>query len=222
MQYERVVKRNLPPFTAVQLNLLSQNLLAPEVLAGHRMDLNRPFGNGRDGDGANNDNQGAIDDADENDVNGVVDDPLEVDVFVGNGMDDNADGVVDDPNEPDVTSRRQRFARDLYVLMMLLVDEDYRVERDPSCANDLLLLHQIKDQTGGTAEEAELELARKLTARRIAQWAINCTDFRDADAIMTRLNMTTIHLMGGMLTRIQALTRDHQGAWYGGQSGRSS
>jgi hypothetical protein len=240
MQYERT-KRGKPLLLPAELNVLSQNLLAPEVLAGHRMDLNRPFGNGLDGNSLDDNYNGVIDDADEKDVNGVVDEPGEGFSGIGNRKDDNGDEVVDEPgevgdqlwnpNDPkrsltltalaqtggvpfdytngidvngdsnnrdydndndtdkvdfqiakklDAQLARQLYARHLYVLMMLLMDENYQVERDLSCANDQFLFNKIK--RNGLSEE---QLARKLTARRIAQWAINCADFRDADAIMT-------------------------------------
>src|SRR5690606_7033766 len=60
------VERGLPPFNfnnpdaVAELNNISSQLLPPEVLAGYKMDLNRPFGDGRDNNG-----------------NGVVDEPLE-------------------------------------------------------------------------------------------------------------------------------------------------
>lgn len=59
-------------------------LLAPELLAGRRMDLNRPWGDGRDnGDGVDNNGNGLIDEREEyldgTDpfMNGVVDEPQE-------------------------------------------------------------------------------------------------------------------------------------------------
>jgi hypothetical protein len=57
-------------------------LLAPEVLAGRKMNLNRPFGDGKDsGDGRDGNSSGAIDDAAEIGtdpfMNGVVDEPGE-------------------------------------------------------------------------------------------------------------------------------------------------
>ena len=188
IQYERF-RQDLPLLTSdSQFDSLSQNLLAPEVLAGHRMDLNRPFGNGQDDNG-----------------NGVVDDPGEAGEHLWNPNDpggssrlnaassqprlaalaqtggvpfDYTNGVTVNGNPTQLA--RQLYARHLYVLMMLLVDENYMVERDLSCANDEFWLNKIKRD--GDSEES---LRRKLTARRIAQWAINCVDFRDADAIMT-------------------------------------
>src|SRR5258708_30807168 len=64
---------------------VASDLLAPEVIAGKKMDLNRPFGNGRDDNG-----------------DGVVDDPLEAgEPFLdinGNGrMDFNSSGVALEP-----------------------------------------------------------------------------------------------------------------------------
>ena len=58
------------------------------------------------------------------------------------------------------------YARHLYCLMTLLMDANFT---------------NPYPRTGSEAE------ARELTARRIAQWAINTADFRDADAIMTPL-----------------------------------
>ncbi|MCH2119003.1 MAG: hypothetical protein MK161_15025, partial [Pirellulales bacterium] len=193
IQYERF-RQNLSLRTSSeldsQLDSLSQILLAPEVLAGHRMDLNRPFGNGQDDNG-----------------NGVVDDPGEVGERLWNPNNpggssrlnaassqprlaalaqtggvpfDYTNGVTVNGNPGNPELARQLYARHLYVLMMLLVDENYMVERDLSCANDEFWLNKIKRD--GDSEES---LRRKLTARRIAQWAINCVDFRDADAIMT-------------------------------------
>ena len=141
-------------------------LLPGELVAGLRMDLNRPFGNGRD------DNN-----------NGVVDEPLEADPttpeyvwFSPRGpvapgtpaaisnfslirFDHNNDGVytVDDMRA------RQLFARHLYVLMQLL--------RPPGVQLDF-------DGIPGNNTPAE-------TARGLAQWAVNVVDFRDRDSIMT-------------------------------------
>ena len=138
-------------------------MLPPELVAGCRMDLNRPFGNGRDDDG-----------------NHVVDEPLEDETTNGqwtstmnvpsgyystaiqgnltNGMDLNADGAIDATDKQMV---RQLYARYLYVLMMLLRNN---VEID------------FNGDSNTSTEE---------TARGIAQWAVNVADFRDSDSIMT-------------------------------------
>ncbi len=212
------------------------DLIAPEVIGGNRMDLNRPFGDGRDNNG-----------------DGVVDDPLEAgDPFLdinGNGKRD--DGTGGTPIEPfidldgngsytppgdhlwsDLTANgtlgeqigfdytngqaerlhikvvqalntavrggvrnlesqgRQVFARQLYCLMLLLVDENYIAPWDE---NDPQLMtwmdSERKKLTSATpamsAPEADYIVKRKLTCRMIAQWAVNCVDMRDADVIMT-------------------------------------
>ena len=164
------------PFTGTTPNQLDRQLrllLAPEIRQGKKFDINRPFGNGID------DNN-----------NGTVDEPAEL------WSDDNNNGQLDandsfnqerysmgrygtvlstsllgDPNyaAPSPANNalnpyfsRQRFARYLFCLAMLALDENFRI------------------QTGdGTPVD------QRLTARRIAQWAINVVDFRDSDAVMT-------------------------------------
>jgi hypothetical protein len=222
------------------------DLLAPEVLAGKRMDLNRPFGNGKDDNG-----------------DGVVDDPLEAgEPFLdinGNGkmdyntsgvpiepfIDMNGNGKYDAPGDilwPELgptavggngtlaeqitfdytnghaepisvkvqnamvaalkpvnggvrnleSQGRQLYARHLYCLMLLLMDENYIApwdENDPQIAtfmvNERNKLINTALKPPLTIQEADLIVKRKLTCRMIAQWAVNCVDMRDADAIMT-------------------------------------
>jgi hypothetical protein len=256
---------------------LMNGILAPEVIAGKRMDLNRPFGDGRDAsDGIDNDGMNGVDDPGELNypfgstnrdpyMNGIVDDPLEcgepfLDVN-GNGKWDSGEPFIDtitdemvsgsspgdhtgeydgprdemwrelapvptgsgalgeriafdytnghgEPIHPDVATAgsfpatavvrnldsqgRQLYARQLYCLMLLLVDEGYAELPDaPSLGGDnvnlewfLEILGERNGNSPPTAPDIELAV-RKLTARRIAQWAINSVDFRDADAIMT-------------------------------------
>ncbi len=236
---------------AAQINTIIQQLLAPDLLAGKRLDLNRPFGDGRD-----------------NNVNGVVDDPLEAgEPFLdvnGNGKCDpgepfiNLDGSLDASNDPSYTlpldqlwadltatgtltepiafdytngigypvhiavtnslgiapnlapnvmvrnlesQGRQLYARHLYCLMLTLVDENYIApwdENDPQI-KELLDKNDAKSQLSviraalqalptpppDPEQEARRIVLRKLTCRAIAQWAVNCVDMRDADAIMT-------------------------------------
>ena len=73
---------------------LAQSLLAPELIAGQRMDLNRPFGDGRDnGDGVDNDGDNVVDETNEDfDNDGIVD-------KLGEGGDPYMNGQVDDPLE---------------------------------------------------------------------------------------------------------------------------
>ncbi len=141
-------------------------MLAPELVAGLRMDVNRPFGNGRD------DNN-----------NNIVDEPLEmpesaywnttnmsvparfttspVPTNPVNGIDVNNNNLGDDN-----ALARQLYARHLYILMMLLKDENFQID------------YNGDGFAGSTADQVE-------TAYAIAQWAVNVVDFRDRDSIMT-------------------------------------
>ena len=96
-----------------------KDLLPPEMLAGRKMDLNRPLGNGRDDNG-----------------NGVVDEPGEG-VYPGSPEQLALYRRPGDPpvavpfsydtdgNPGDSLMARQLHARHLYVLLMLLADTDY-------------------------------------------------------------------------------------------------
>ena len=175
-------------------------LLSLDLLAGLKMDVNRAFGNGRDdnnnnvideeeeaspainrldddGDGtidANDDPTQGIDERDPDDPDLYIEPLLQADaawnqvLLAGNAprfdhtnsQDYNGDGVV---NDWDRILVRQMYARHLYVLAMMLID-----------------LREMDNSTGQTGLAA-----RQITARRIAQWAINVVDFRDRDSIMT-------------------------------------
>ncbi|MHB1035795.1 MAG: hypothetical protein ACYC0Y_14235 [Pirellulales bacterium] len=150
---------------ALALDQSRYSLLPAEMLAGLRMDIDRPFGNGRDDNG-----------------NGVVDEPEEAGLekawhdieFAGTGSDVPAAGafrnVPFDHNNDGVQDMndlfaRQAYARHLYVLLMLLKDAGYI---EPNF------------EPGVTGVERQ-----RRTAQRLAQYAVNVVDFRDADAIMT-------------------------------------
>ncbi len=250
------IERGINPYnfnhveSVAQLNAISEQLLPPEVLAGYKMDLNRPFGDGRDnngngivdepieagepyldennngrwdvgekfvdldGDGqyyADKDEDGNIDvldiDGDGN-FEPVVDNlwaaqlgtPALVDNAMGKDVsgrlfvDLDSNGVFD-PNETlrdDKHLARQLYARHLYVLMLLLTDEEYVAPynmANPQVRRYLRLKgEELRNATGSiyaTQGEAELAAQRKYTCRQMAQWAVNCVDFRDSDACMT-------------------------------------
>ena len=83
--------------------------------------------------------------------------------------------------------------------MLLLVDENYvapweSIFTDPTTGKetiepDLKMWMDTKRNeltaAGVSAAQADFIVKRKLTCRMIAQWAINCVDARDSDAIMT-------------------------------------
>ncbi|MCA9099964.1 MAG: hypothetical protein KDA63_02375 [Planctomycetales bacterium] len=156
-------------------------LLAPELLAGLRMDINRPFGNARDDSPLLGGYSGR----------GIVDEPREASRELGNGVqtlwnyanyqdlrtaaDPENDGLPP-VSRSDLNSIstvvgdtaymyesgirvRQYFARQLYVLARLVLDQEYQ-------------------QLASAVGNAE-------AARRFAQWAVNVVDYRDADSIMT-------------------------------------
>ena len=152
-------------------------LMVPrEIRDGRRMDINRWLGNGRDDTLTSN--TGLVD---------VVDEPFDTPADQPQPFWNDpssplaAQGrlTVDDPHynspNPPIDNRnnpwfsRQQYARHLYCLAMLLLDS----------------------QNGGDGQAFTLPSTdgnvnrSKLTAHRIAQWAINTVDFRDPDAIMT-------------------------------------
>ena len=174
-------------------------LLALDVLAGMRMDLNRPFGNGYDDDG-----NGVIDEPAERLVLGANDqfemfktstaalatsttrfdhdnDGSEYRDYTGDGTIDSADDAdallehkESAPTHDKIYMVRQAYARHLYVLMLALVDQDWYPVWDEVIARQM--------DSGGSPTNQQIYEAR---ARAIAQWAINVVDFRDADSVMT-------------------------------------
>ncbi|MDX1947000.1 MAG: hypothetical protein SFU86_16475 [Pirellulaceae bacterium] len=79
---------------------------------------------------------------------------------------------VDNDNDVDRVDRalaRQLYARHLFCLAMLFINPNFQPKVHPSEAGTL----------DGTPQN------HNLFVRRLAQWAINAVDFRDADSIMT-------------------------------------
>ncbi len=140
-----------------------------------KLDLNKSFGNGRDGSS-----------------DGQIDEPFELGRTVGTYAENisypnQADtqhlmadfgfqysgtaaipGVTPDEKRVYVTSldSRKVFARQLYCLAQLIVAPDYPF--------------------AGVSQSDGLALYQARRARELAQWAINVVDFRDNDAAMTR------------------------------------
>lgn len=154
--------------TAGTLDGYLRHLCPPELMANLRMDLNRPFGDGKD-----DNNNDEVDEPGEADVKGTPEDQVvlqlpsggtvSVKMHLARGADvnnDNKSDIYDD------LLARQLYARQLFILAMLLRDPNYV---EPSIVEGDLSRDQLED----------------LTVRRLAQWAVNVVDFRDPDAIMT-------------------------------------
>jgi hypothetical protein len=148
---------------AGQVRTMVTELLPPEILAGRKMDLNRAFGDGRDENGAA--------------ANNVVDEPGETNTLSQYTLDTQTQSTkksqtltVYDPTGTATSFlvARQLYARYLYVLAMLLVDQPSLLQSQQLTA--------ITAPTPPTADDA---------ARFLAQWAVNTVDYYDADSIMT-------------------------------------
>ncbi|MEM8865847.1 MAG: hypothetical protein AAGF31_09925, partial [Planctomycetota bacterium] len=127
----------------------------------------------------------------------------------GRGAVTDAGNVIHD----DGRMARQLYARHLYCLMLAVMDENYLAPFDPldpqvmryldadsvargpapdfdevksvaaQIKDDLVAIRGLTDDDASA--EARRQALRKLTCRKIAQWAINCADIRDSDAICT-------------------------------------
>ncbi len=185
-----LIKHGAPPNSAREM---LPHLLPRELLAGLRMDLNRPVGDGQD-----NNNDGVVDEPgrvlppsqgepaaslDPNFPGEILLDAFRQVGSDGFPVDADGDGTPDvipfdhargaDVNgdrsnayDVDRALARQLKARHLFVLLMLLRDVGHV---DPTPGENTLTPDQRKE----------------LTVRRLAQWAVNAVDFHDADAIMT-------------------------------------
>ena len=92
------------------------------------------------------------------------------------------------PLRDDQHLARQLYARHLYVMMLLLTDENYVAPydyHDPQVRRYLRLQQEAFEAEVGNVQLAKSLAQRKLTMREIAQWAANAVDYRDGDAICT-------------------------------------
>lgn len=143
-------------------------MLPFEFWRGEKMDVNRPWGNGLDDDGS-----GLADDRLDDAMGEEVYSAVTAGTALPGTKDIQLPGRYDHQRSqlipPVATGRsvaaRLIFARHLYCLAMFLLDDDYTFP----VANTALTPDQ----------------RREITARRIAQWAVNVVDFRDADLTMT-------------------------------------
>jgi hypothetical protein len=165
-------------------------LLSPDLGMGLRMDINAPFGNGFDDDGNT-----VVDEPNEPPGSDGRFDPLQG-LLPGSliNFDGNRDGnyIYGLDEEP-----RQQYAKELYCLMMLLVDQNY-VEPLATAVNSAgdgqgaeaanfptITDSSLAAKTFPAITDSVMKTRRFLFARKIAQWAINTVDFRDRDAIMS-------------------------------------
>jgi hypothetical protein len=191
---DNAADHNDPTKPPARLRIVMRQLLAPEIAAGLRLNVNRPFGNGRD------DNQ-----------NGVVDEPGEDGVGVGVGTyvgtsrqawapatgyaaDNLAPNFLAAPFEPlDVTfdgDPNPGQINDTFASRAALGGPPYLIG-DSWLQRQLLARHLYVMALAVTADAAYTG-ARAAggfddpgLARRMAQWAVNVVDFRDADGAMT-------------------------------------
>jgi hypothetical protein len=200
----RLLKENpswllLPQATMqAQINANIRQLLSPELIAGLRMNINRPLGDGRDGNGNNvvdevpppgkyssppvygppwDNNTAELSTEGNNTLWSWLSNSLKgltwsfsrsVPLDLVNGTDVNGDGVVD---INDQIMARQLLARHLYVLARLMID-------DTALQNVTWFSNETGLGPGGAN-------TKEMAIRRIAQWAINVVDFMDPDNTMT-------------------------------------
>lgn len=138
------------------------DLLCPwELRRGEKMDINRPWGNGVDDDPRGGNGSGVVDDPGEFPPGGGGSETTYISI---------PDARVRWPSQLDGRSGqspRVVFARHLFCLAMFLKDHS-------------VVFPVVREEPG-----LPLAIQRQLTARRLAQWAVNAVDFRDADLIMT-------------------------------------
>jgi hypothetical protein len=138
-----------------------------EILHGQKFDINRWFGNGLDDNG-----NGVVDEYEEEVAGEIVWPPTAPAQFRNAAF----AYLNDNPLGP---APRQVYARQLYCLMRLLMNDQYI---DP--------FNNTPDVPAQTTVNADnrYELGdrrQELMIRDIAQWAINAVEFRDRDAIMS-------------------------------------
>ena len=153
--------------------LAQASLLAPELLAGLRIDINRPFGNGRDDDAVGMPGHNVVDEPGETETiwPGLFPQPDET-LLPSVPVDITNDNSAENPGWLKGLRARQEFAKHLYCLAWLIIDEG---DLTTGYLNTLLASPDINS----------LIDAREELARQLAQWAINVVDFRDSDSIMT-------------------------------------
>lgn len=164
-----------PSLNDPELNTAAMGSLFPiDIANGLRIDLNRPFGNGRDYDG-----DGQVDDPQEI-AYWIVNDPNnlnELESYLAYSGGVPTVGSIEGRYGREVAlggsltrvrlSSRQAFARSLYCLAQLIIPRSYKFPAMAGLTDGTFAWYRVR-------------------AHAIAQWAVNVVDFRDSDSAMTR------------------------------------
>ncbi len=183
-----------------------RQLLPFELFHGEKMNVNRPWSNGiNDAPAANNsvdedlvinsagvlasetaseriwsESTNTFQFATNNDARYANDDPVSL-ANAGSRTWLSSVGSLSTTQKADILAREQ-YARHLYCLMLLMVDLDMT---NASTVPGIKYRYIQPMQEGSSLTLSNDVDRRFLTARRIAQWAVNVVDFRDNDATMT-------------------------------------
>ncbi|MCA9236544.1 MAG: hypothetical protein KDA44_13805 [Planctomycetales bacterium] len=164
-----------------QIRNILRRIVAPELLAGRKLNINRPLGNGVDDDQPGNPGYG------------IVDEPFESNAYVWQNLQKNyslSPSSTADAQAADGATRNsmQQFEN---VPFAGAIDYDPDPTKDvtrPGDPRQLLARHlyvmalqsAAPENYNPTPGSRDADLAR-----RLAQWAVNVVDFRDPDNIMT-------------------------------------
>mgnify|MGYP007059389257 CR=1 FL=1 len=176
--WERLTNFNADPFAGPPLRSDAMRPIVPfELLHGGKMNVNRLWGNGFDDSG-----------------NLIIDEMTTAEYPAGERV---YDGVSQYPvggippkynnniNSAAGQTARLAYARHLYCLMLLVMDQDDNSDADDSHASHTVAAANRIEYRIPVTEALTPGQIYDLTLQRIAQWAINCVDYRDPDAIMT-------------------------------------
>ncbi|MEO1999069.1 MAG: hypothetical protein ABGZ17_27800, partial [Planctomycetaceae bacterium] len=158
--------------------LIGQGLIDREMLAGLKFNVNRLFGNGQD-----DNNNDVVDEPGESGETaypgGIAGAPVAS--HFGDGS--NIPFSYGDASYTTSRQARQQYAKQLYLLLMLM--SDMRESGTDGLQNDGVGSPNavVPAPTGTTLANGQDR--RRLLARRLAQFAVNAVDYRDADSIMT-------------------------------------
>ncbi|REJ64700.1 MAG: hypothetical protein DWQ31_20645 [Planctomycetota bacterium] len=158
------------PFFAGSALGVTGRYLPFDLMAGLRMDVNRPFGNGRN-DGTPGAPSPVADEVQEaageyvygTDTQAAADSVVPGQFATNVVFDHNNDGTSSTADK----LARYNYAKQIFLLLMLLSDDDAHL--------NVTFAQSLPDD----------DAKRQLYVRRLAQYAVNVVDFRDPDSIMT-------------------------------------